>query len=101
MILKCWERGVIWSTLRLKRQKSQGPGQARPCENLGLKRKWDGNVVIWFPCNGLERTRGESKRPLRRYCSSLGEGQWWLGLWQECYRGRIQDTLHNRLRRPW
>ena len=66
MFLKCWERWLIWLKLRLKRQESQGPGQATSCVDLGLKCKWDGNVVIWFLCNGLEGTKGEANRPLRR-----------------------------------
>lgn len=65
---------VIWSTLRLKRQKSQGPGQARPCVDLGLKPEWDGNMVIWLLCNGPERTKGEANRPLRRILQQFRRG---------------------------
>lgn len=65
---------AICSTLRLKRPKSQGPGQARPCVDLGLKPKWDGNAVIWLLCNGPERTKGEADRPLRRILQQFRRG---------------------------
>lgn len=37
-----------------------------------------------------ERTKGEADRPLRRILQQFREGQWWSGVWQECYRDGLK-----------